>query len=69
MNVLLAPGNFVRVKAVSETKAGADGMVVKDFGDSVGLIFGYDRHCQPQHLQCVGTELWEKHELDLSTVD
>lgn len=67
--VVLASGSFVRVRADHPSfRAGKDGMVIEDAGSSVGLYFGYDRHCQAQDVICVGTELWDKAELDLSSV-
>lgn len=65
----LRHGNFVRVRRDNEFRPGADGMVVEDLGTEVGLIFGYDRYCQRQNVVCVGTEMWQKSELDLSTVE
>ena len=66
---ILPPGTFVRVRSDHEYKAGKDGMVIEDFGREIGLFFGFDRHNHPQNCQCVGTELWNKDELDLSTAD
>lgn len=65
----LKHGAFVRVKQSEPLRGGKDGMVVADFGDFVALLFGWDRHCQPQHCQCVGPEMWDKSDLDLSTVE
>lgn len=66
-------GTFIRVRYdhPNPARAGKDGMVVFDTPDedeSVGLSFGFDRHNVPQHCQCVGTELWLKSELDMSTI-
>ena len=70
--VPLTSGQFVRVRKDHEnsSRAGLDGMVHldSDDGQSVALIFGWDRHNQPQHAVCVGPELWKKDELDLTTV-
>ncbi|HUX15340.1 MAG TPA: hypothetical protein VMW52_02650 [Phycisphaerae bacterium] len=44
-------------------------MVYRDCGDSVGLLFGFDRFNEPQDAQCAGVELWAKDELDLSSVE
>jgi hypothetical protein len=35
---------------------------------SVGLVFGDDRSNQSQNCVCVGTEQWEKSELDKTTL-
>ncbi len=69
----LKPGDFVRVKADSEFRPGQDGMVVEaGGGDSVGLVFGFDRHNQgPDETGIVRTGLteeWFLYELDLATV-
>ena len=68
----LESGHFVRVREDHPDwwRAGKDAMVIADEeGDgTVGLVFGYDRYNQPQGCQCVGTELWELAELDLTTV-
>lgn len=65
-------GTFIRVRADHSNpfRAGRDGMVTHDVpeGDSmVGLLFGYDRHNHRQNVQCVGTEAWDKSELDMAT--
>lgn len=69
----LASGTFIRVRSDHPDwwRAGLDGMVIEDSpaGDTtVGLVFGTDRHNEFQHTRCVGTELWEKSELDTSTI-
>jgi len=65
----LLSGQFIRVRRDHENtyRAGLDGMVSRDSddGESVALIFGFDRHNRPQHAVCVGPELWQKDELDL----
>lgn len=66
-------GTFIRVRydhEQSPNRAGMDGMVTEDVPegcDDIPMIFGYDRHCWPQNVQCVGTELWHRSELDMST--
>ena len=64
-------GSFIRVNSTSPniSRRGMDGMVIDDFGDYVGLVFYFDRHNRPQGCICVGPELWEKTELDLSSYD
>jgi hypothetical protein len=64
-------GTFIRVKAnhPDESRAGKDGMVVDDFGEAVALVFYCDRHNVVQRTECVGAELWQKTELDLSTTE
>lgn len=66
----LEAGQFVRVKSDHEDffRRGKDGMVIEDLGNQVGLVFDNDRHNWNQHCSCVGTELWDKSELDLTTV-
>ena len=44
-------------------------MVVEDFGDSLGLVFRFDRNNEGQSVHCVGPELWEDAELDFDTLD
>jgi hypothetical protein len=41
------PGQFVRVCDGANANPGKDGMVISDEGDSVALVFGYDRHNYP----------------------
>ena len=67
-------GAFIRVRADHSNllRAGKDGMVVEPVmkeGDDIALLFGYDRHNQPQSCQSVGPEMWEQSELDLSTLE
>lgn len=64
-------GTFIRVRKdhPNFARRRRDSMVVKDFGEEVGLAFGFDRYNQSQECISVGTELWNKSELDLSTVD
>lgn len=71
-------GTFVRVHPdhPNRFRAGFDGMVVADNRDgTVGLTFYRDRYNQAQrqrngaYLECVGTELWHKHELDPTSVE
>lgn len=66
----LERGTFVRVKPDSEFRAGQDGMVMAaDDGETVGLMFGYDRHNQSQIGATTGlTEAWQLDELDLTSV-
>ena len=71
-NPALRLGDFVRVKADSEFRAGQDGMVTAaDDGQEVGLLFGSDRY--NQHPDDLGvtvtglTEAWQLTELDLTT--
>lgn len=70
---ILLSGQFVRVASnhPNTYRAGKDGMVVPggDMGNSVGLVFWFDRHNTPQRTQCVGPELWDKQELDMATID
>lgn len=68
----LPSGTFVRVRADHPDwwRAGLDAMVIEDSAQgeaTVGLVFGTDRHNEFQHTHCVGTELWEKSELDMAT--
>lgn len=70
----LTTGMFIRVRADHENqaRAGFDGMVMADSpeGDSmVGLVFWSDRHNHFQRCECVGTEAWDKSELDFSTAE
>ncbi|KVP17141.1 hypothetical protein [Burkholderia ubonensis] len=70
---VLVKGDFVRVKAGSDFRAGQDGMVVAaDDGTSVGLMFGCDRYNQSpadQGITVTGlTEEWQLSELDLASV-
>jgi hypothetical protein len=70
---ILHKGDFVRVKAGSEFRAGQDGMVTDaDDGQSVGLLFGCDRHNrQPEDLGVTVTgltEAWLLAELDLASI-
>lgn len=62
-------GTFIRVKENHpSSRAGTDGMVIQDMGEEgIGMIFGFDRYNENQHLQCVGTELWQRDELDLES--
>jgi hypothetical protein len=63
-------GAFIRVRSDHATHAGKDAMLHADFNDgTVGLIFGFDRHDRGQEIECVGPELWDKADLDLSTVE
>lgn len=69
----LFSGQFVRISPVHPNpyRAGKDGMVVPDgdIGESVGLVFWFDRHNKSQGTQCVGPELWDKRELNLESID
>ncbi len=65
-------GSFVRVKTDHwGNRAGKDGMVMsyREGDEFVGLVFGNDRHNNPQDCVCVGTELWLLDELDLTTLE
>jgi len=65
----LEGGCFVRVrKDLEDPRRGKDAQIYNDLGDQVGLLFGCDRYGDDQDVQCVGVELWDKSELDLSTV-
>lgn len=69
--VSLLPGAFIRVRRDHENpfRAGRDAMVARDLGNgSYALVFGYDRHNEPQGCVCVGTELWLADELDWESV-
>lgn len=63
-------GSFVRVRKdhPEPFRRGKDAQVYSDIGEQVGLTFGYDRYNEPQDVECVGIELWDKSELDLNTV-
>lgn len=64
-------GSFVRVKSDHPigSRAGKDGMVVDVFDQGVGLTFGHDRYSEGQGCLCVGPEMWNFDELDLTTVE
>lgn len=63
-------GAFVRVRADHPTHGGLDAMVHRDFADgTMGVVFGFDRYNQGQHVHCVGPELWDTADFDLSTVE
>lgn len=73
-SVVIMAGTFIRVRADHENqaRAGKDGMVfedVKEGDDQIALVFHFDRHNQGQNCECVGPELWEKSELDMTTMD
>jgi hypothetical protein len=63
-------GDFIRVKSDHENpyRRDKDGMVTDVLENQVGLVFGSDRHNELQRCECVGTELWNIDELDLSTI-
>lgn len=67
----LEGGSFVRVKHCTDmpSRIGKDAMVYKMTSpDTVALLFGHDRHNQPQNVVCVGPEEWSVNDLDLDTV-
>jgi len=69
VSMYLEGGSFVRVrKDLDDLRRGKDAQVYKDMGDQVALLFGRNRYNEDQQVECVGVELWEKSELDLSTV-
>lgn len=73
----LLPGAFIRVRALAgkndplalENRAGRDAMVFRDLGPQVALYFGHDRFDAVQPVVCAGAELWNKADLDWSTLD
>ena len=71
----LQRGDFVRVKTDAPCRPGQDGMVMSVNGDqeSVGLVFGFDRHnCAPSALGITYTgltEAWRLDELDLASIE
>lgn len=71
---LLGVGAFVRVSDTSLDRAGQDGMVVAPSdGETVGLLFGYDRYARaPEQIGVVCTglvESWKLDDLDLSSIE
>jgi hypothetical protein len=71
---LIRMGTFIRVRAdhADPARAGKDGMAIQPVmteSEEIALVFGYDRHNQPQDCECVGPEMWERSELDLSTLE
>ncbi len=66
-------GTFIRVKPDHENtaRAGKDGMVMQSFLQDglFAMVFWYDRHNRDQGCACVGPELWDKSELDMSSVE
>ncbi len=64
----LKSGQFIRVRSDhGSTRAGKDSVVYRDCGESVALLFGFDRFNKPQNVECVGVELWDKDELNLES--
>ncbi len=71
---VIQKGDFVRVKASSDFRPGQDGMaLVADDGETVGLLFGSDRHNRSaSELGITATSLveeWLLGELDLSSIE
>lgn len=69
--VPLRAGTFVRVRKdhPNPSRQGKDGVVIGDWGQEAGLVFGFDRHGKDQGCECEGAELWRKSELDLDTAE
>lgn len=67
----IQPGDFVRVRADSDFRAGQDGMAVAaDDGQAVGLMFGHDRYNRaPTQPGSSLVEEWRLDELDLASVE
>lgn len=69
--MLYTSGQFIRVKNDHpSSRAGKDGMVFHDEIEgetTLSMVFGFDRASQRQDVQCVGPEIWDKSELDLTT--
>lgn len=67
----IQPGDFVRVRADSDFRAGQDGMAVAaDDGKVVGLTFGHDRYNRaPARPGSLLVEEWQLGELDLASVE
>jgi hypothetical protein len=63
-------GDFIRVKRDGEFRPGPDGMVMAppDANGDLDLLFHFDRRNECQNGECVGFEVWNLTELDLSTL-
>lgn len=64
-------GDFIRVKKVSDFRAGQDGMVMSppDPDGNLGMMFLRDRFNEPVGRPYEGVEDWNLSELDLTSLD